>query len=111
FAENKRLEQLQCHFLGQTTLVQTQGWPHNDHRTTRVVNALTEQVLTETTLLTLDHISQRLQWTLVGTGNGTSATTVIQQRINRLLQHTLFVAHNNVWRIQVEQTLQAVVTV
>src|SRR5690554_2080305 len=109
--ENKRLEQLQCHFLGQTALVQAQVRADHDDRTAGVVNTLTQQVLTETTLLTLDHVSQGLQRTLVGAGDGTAATAVIQQRIDRFLQHTLFVAHDNVRGIQLQQALETVVPV
>ena len=94
--EDKWLEQFQRHFLGQTALVQTQSRTYGDNRTTGVVDTLTEQVLTETTLLTLDHISQRLQRTLVRTGNGTTTATIIQQRIHRLLQHPLFVTDDDV---------------
>ncbi|SPX09592.1 Uncharacterised protein [Escherichia coli] len=47
------LNSLQCHFLRQTALMQTQVWTYGDYRTTGVVNTLTEQVLTETTLFTL----------------------------------------------------------
>ena len=91
--------------------MQTQSRTNHDHRTTGVVHALTEQVLTETTLLTLDHIGQGLERTLVGAGDGTAATTVVQQRINRLLQHALLVAHDDIRRSQIKQALQTVVTV
>ena len=76
--------------------MQTQGRAYHDHGTTGVVNALTQQVLTETTLLTFNHVSKRFQRTLVGAGDGTAATTVIQQRINRFLQHALLVAHDDI---------------
>ena len=111
FAKDERLEQLKRHLLRQTALVQTQGRTDHDHRTTGVVYALTQQVLTEATLLTFNHVCQRLQRTLVGTRNGTTTTTVVQQRVNRLLQHTLLVPHDNIGRRQVQQTLQTVVTV
>src|SRR5690606_29326901 len=102
--KDERLEQFQRHFLRQTTLVQTQLRTHGNYGTTRVVHALTQQVLTETTLLTFDHVSQRFQRTLVGTGDRTTATTVIQQGVDRFLQHTLFVAHDDVRRVRLEQT-------
>src|SRR5690606_36120027 len=70
-----------------------------------------EQVLTETALLALDHVGQGLQRTLVGTSDGTATATVVQQRIDRFLQHALFVAHDDVRRRQVEHALQTVVTV
>src|SRR5476651_286707 len=110
-AENERLEQLESHLLRQTALVQTQGRAYGNYRTTGVVNTLTEQVLTETTLLTLDHVSQGFQRTLVRTGDSAATTTVVEQGIDSFLQHTLFVAHDDVRSGQIEQTLQAVVTV
>ncbi len=108
---DERLEQLKRHLLGQTALVQTQGWAHGDDRAAGVVDALTQQVLTETPLLALDHVGQRLQRTLVGAGDGATATTVVEQRIDGLLQHALLVAHDDVRCVEVEQTLQAVVAV
>ncbi len=104
-AEDERLEQLQGHLLRQTALVQAQGRTDGDHGTTGVVDALTQQVLTETTLLALDHVGQRLQRALVGTGDGTAATAVVQQGVHGFLQHALFVAHDDVRRSQLEQAL------
>src|SRR6185437_7786972 len=109
--EDERLEQLQRHLLGQTALVQTQGRTDHDHRTTGVVHALAEQVLAEAALLALDHVGERLQRALVGAGDGTAATAVVEQRIDRFLQHALLVAHDDVRRIELEQALQAVVAV
>ena len=91
--------------------MQTQSRANGNNRTTGVVNALAKQILTETTLLTFNHIGQRFQRTLVGASDGTTATTVVKQRINRFLQHALFVAHDDVRRAQIEQALEAVVTV
>ena len=110
-AVDERFEQLQRHFLRQTALMQTQVWTYGDYRTTGVVNTLTEQVLTETTLFTFDHIGQRFQRTFVGTGDRTTATTVIQQGVDRFLQHTFFVSYDDVRRSQIQQTFQTVVTV
>ncbi|MNV15609.1 hypothetical protein D3C71_1063400 [compost metagenome] len=110
-AIDERFEQFQCHFLRQTALMQTQVWTYGDNRTTGVVNALTEQVLTETTLFTFDHIGQRFQRTFVRTGDRTTATTVIQQGINGFLQHTFFVTYDDVRRSQIQQSFQTVVTV
>src|SRR3990167_1897546 len=110
-AENERLEQLEGHLLRQAALVQTQGRAHGNYRTTGVVHALTEQVLAETTLLTLDHVGQGLQRTLVRAGDGATATAVVEQGVDRFLQHALFVAHDDVRCGQIEQALEAVVTV
>ncbi|AKA27550.1 hypothetical protein PCL1606_61070 (plasmid) [Pseudomonas chlororaphis] len=110
-AENERFEQLESHFLRQAALVQTQGRTYGNYRTTGVVNTLTEQVLTETTLLTLDHVGQGFQRTLVRTGDSATTTTVVEQCVDGFLQHTLFVAHDDVRSGQIQQALQAVVTV
>ena len=108
---DERLEQLKRHLLGQTALVQLQlGAGHND-RTTGEVDALAQKVLTEATLLTFQHVGQRLQRALVGTGDDAAATAVVEQCINGFLQHPLFVADDDVRRAQFDQTLQTVVPV
>ena len=48
---NKRLKELQCHFLRQAALVHFQLRANNDNGTAGIVNTLTEQVLTEAALL------------------------------------------------------------
>ena len=53
-----RLEQFESHLLGQSTLVKLELRTNNDDRTTRVVDALSEQVLAETSLLSLEHVGQ-----------------------------------------------------
>ena len=53
FADDKRLVELGGHQFGQTTFTHLQLRADHDDRTGRVVDTLTEQVLTETTLLTL----------------------------------------------------------
>ena len=55
---NERLEQLERHLFGQTALVELEVRTDHDDRTARVVDALTEQVLTEPTLLALEHVAQ-----------------------------------------------------
>ena len=91
--------------------MQLQGRPYDDHRAARVIDALAEQVLAEAALLALDHVRERLQRPLVGAGDGAGAAAVVEQRVDRFLQHALFVAHNDVWRREVEQAPQAIVAV
>ena len=55
------LEELQRHGLGQTALVQQQLGVGNDYRTAGVVDTLAQQVLTETTLLALEGLGERLE--------------------------------------------------
>ena len=91
--------------------MQTQVRTHRNHGTTRVVHTLTQQILTEATALTLDHVGQGLQRTLGRTGHGLAATAVIQQAVNGFLQHTLFIANDDVRSLQFEQTFQTVITI
>src|ERR1700758_2987888 len=108
---DERLEQLQRHLLRQAALMQAQLGTDHDHRTARIVDALAEQVLTEPALLALEHVGERLQRTLVGAGDDAAAATVVEQVVDRLLQHALFVADDDVRRAQLHQPLQAVVAV
>src|ERR1700742_3051202 len=77
---DERLEQLKRHLLRQAALMQTQLGTDHDYRTPRIVNALAKQVLAETALLALEHVGERLQRTLVGTGNDTATAAVVEQR-------------------------------
>ena len=108
---DERLEQLQRHLLRQAALVQLQLGTHDDHRTAGIVDALAQQVLAEAPLLALQHVGQRLQRALVGTGDDPAAAAVVEQGVHRLLQHPLLVADDDVRRAQLDQPLQAVVPV
>ena len=55
-AVDEWFKKLERHFLGQTTLMQFQLGTRHNHRTTREVDAFPQKVLTETALLTLQHI-------------------------------------------------------
>ena len=53
FFHYERLEQLDCHFLWKSTLINLQLRTNYDNGTSGIVNTLTKKVLTETSLLTL----------------------------------------------------------
>src|SRR5712672_3749693 len=108
---DERLEQFERHLLRQAALMQPQFGTDHDHRTAGIVDALAEQVLAETALLALQHIGERFQRTLVGAGDDASAAAVVEQRVDGLLQHALFVADDDVGRAQLHQPLQAIVAV
>ena len=57
-ANDEWLEQNECHLLRKTTLAELQRRTRNNHRTTGVINALTEKILTEATLLTFKHVGE-----------------------------------------------------
>ena len=109
--DHERLEQLQRHLLGQTALVQLELRTDDDDRTAGVVDALSEQVLAETTLLSLEHVAQGLEGAVTGTGDGTTAATVVEQCVDGLLQHPLLVVDDDLGSTEVEQATQTVVAV
>mgnify|MGYP000672846349 CR=1 FL=1 len=55
------LEQLESHFLRQTALIDLQVRSDDDNASSRVVDSLTEKVLTEASLLTSEHFGERLE--------------------------------------------------
>ena len=75
--ENERLEQFQRHFLWQPALMQLQRRADHNDGTTGVVHTLAEQVLTEASRFTFDHVSERFQRALVCARHGLATTTVI----------------------------------
>ena len=108
---DERLEQLERHLLRQAALMQLELGADHDHRAAGIVDALAEQVLPEPALLALQHVGERLQRTLVGAGDDAAAPSVVEQRIDRLLQHALLVADDDVRRAQLHQPLQTIVAV
>ena len=108
---DERLEQLEGHQLRQAALVQLQRRAGHDDRTARVVDALAEQVLTEPALLALEHVRERLQRPVARSGDRTATAAVVEQGVNRLLQHALLVVDDDLRRTQVQKPLEAVVPV
>ena len=83
----------------------------HDHRAAGVVDALAEQVLAEAPLLALEHVREALQRPVARAGDGAAAATVVEQRVDGLLQHALLVVDDDLRRAEVEQPLEAVVAV
>ena len=105
------LEQLERHLLRQPALMQLELRAHHDHRAARIVDALAEQVLAEPPLLALEHVGERLERPLVRACDDASAPSVVEQRVDRLLQHPLLVADDDVGRAKLHQPLQTIVAV
>src|SRR3546814_11332963 len=74
---DERLEQLERHLLRQAALVQLEFRTDDDDRTARIVDEPAERVLAETALLALQHVTARLQRTLVGAGNPADEAPVV----------------------------------
>ena len=108
-AYNKRLVKLGSHILGQAALVHLQLGTNDDYRTSRIIDTLTKQVLAETTRLAFKAVGKRLQRT-VGIGlHRTRLARVVEERVNGLLQHTLFVAQDYLRSLYFDKAFQAVV--
>ena len=105
------LEQLEGHLLRQAALVQLERRADDDNRTAGVVDALAEQVLAEAALLALEHVGERLQRTVARARDGAAAATVVEEAVDRFLEHALLVVHDDLGGTEVEQALQAVVAV
>ena len=52
------LEKYQCHFLGQTALVQFKFGTNDDDGSTRVINAFAQKILPESALFPLEHVTE-----------------------------------------------------
>ncbi len=108
---HERLEELERHLFGQAALMQLERRTDHDDRTSRIVDALAEQVLPEASLLAFENVGERLERTIVGAGDGTAAAAVVDQRVDRFLQHALFVLDDDLGRVELEQPLETVVAV
>ena len=82
----------------------------DDDRTGRVVDTLTEEVLTEATLLPLEAIGEGLEGTVVIGAYSTGLTRVVEEGVNSFLEHALFVAQDDFRRLDLDHTLQTIVT-
>src|SRR5712692_2540819 len=105
------LEELERHLLGQTALVELQLRADNDDGSAGVIHALAEEVLAETPLLALEGVAEGLERAVVGSAENATAAAIVEQCVNGLLQHALFVAHDDVRRAELHELLQTVVAV
>ena len=105
------LEQLKSHFLGQTALENLEVGSDDDNGTSGIVNTFTEQVLSETSLLTAQHLGKRFERAVARSGHGASAAAVVKQSVDSFLKHTLFVSDDDVGRFKLHKSSQTVVTV
>src|SRR6185436_9439714 len=108
---DERLEQLERHLLRQTALVQAELRSDDDDRTAGVVDALAEEVLAEASLLALQSVAERLQRAVVRALEHAAAAAVVEERVDRFLEHALFIADDDVRRAQLEELLETVVAV
>ena len=111
FLHNEGFEQFDGHLLRKTALINLQLRTYDDNGTSGIVNTLTQQVLTETSLLTFQHIGKGFQCTVSRTGDRSAAASVVDEGIDCLLQHTLLVADDDIRSAKLKQAGKTVVTV
>ena len=92
---DERLEELERHLLGEPALVELQLGTDHDDGAAGVVDALAEEVLAEAPLLALEGVGERLQRTAVGALDDAAAAAVVEQGVDRLLEHALLVADDH----------------
>ena len=105
------LEELEGHLLGKAALVKLELRSDDDHRTPGIVDPLAQKVLAETSLLALQHVRERAQRPLVGAGDGAAAPAIVEQCVDRFLQHALLVANDDLRSVQLDEPLEPVVAV
>src|SRR5437868_13560621 len=87
-ANDERLEQNLRHLLRQTTLMEFEFRSDDNDRTSRIIDAFAEQILTETSAFTLEHVAQRFQRAIAGASHSAAVAAVVEQRVHRFLQHS-----------------------
>ena len=108
---NERLEQLKSHLFRKSALINLQVRTDDDNRTSRIVDTLTEKVLTEASLLTLEHIRKGLERSVVRTCNRAASSSVVDKGVNGFLKHSLFVSDNDARSAELNQLFESVITV
>ena len=97
------------HILRQTAFVHLQLGANDDDRTRRIVDTLTEQVLAEASLLTLQTIGERFEEAVGVRLDGARLTRVVEERIDGLLEHALLVAEDDFRGADVDEPFETVV--
>ncbi len=109
--EDERLEELQGHLLGQAALVELELGADDDDGPARVVDALAEEVLSETPLLAPQGLAQGLEGPPVGAEVDAAALAVVEEGVDGLLEHPLLVADDELGGLELDELLQPVVAV
>src|SRR5579883_2113889 len=104
-------EQLERHLLGQATLMELKLRTDYNDRAAGVIDAFSEQILPEAALLALQSVGKRFERAVIGATQHASAPAVIKQSIHGLLQHALFIAHDDIGSVQFDEFLEPVVPV
>ena len=108
-ADDEGLVEFGGHELGETALAHLEFGTDDDHGTTGIVDALTEEVLTETSLLTLQRVGEGLEGTVAFALDGAALAAVVEKAVDGFLEHALLIAQNDVGSFDLDETLETVV--
>ena len=105
------LEQLKCHFFGQTALIKFEFRSYDDDGTSGIVHAFAEEVLTESALFAAQQTGKGFQISVAGAADRLASPAVVDERVHRLLEHTFLVADDDVGRAEFLELFKTVVAV
>ena len=108
-ADDEGLVELGGHVLGEAALVHLELGADDDYGTCGVVDALTEEVLTEATLLALEGVGEGLEGTVCVALHGRALAGVVEEGVDGFLKHALLVSEDNLGGLDFEEALQTVV--
>src|SRR5580692_11718339 len=108
---NEWFKQNERHLLRQAALVKLQLRTNHDHRTARVVDSFSKQVLAEPAALPFEHVAQRLQGAISCAGYGPAVPAVIEQSVDGFLKHPFFVPDDDIRGLQLQKILETSVAV
>ena len=110
-ADDEGLEEAEGHLLRKPALVDVEFGTDDDDRAPGIVHALSEEVLAEAPLLSLEHVGEGLEGAVSGACDGAAVAAVVHKRVNGLLEHPLFVADDDRGRRDLEEVLESAVAV
>ena len=97
------------HELGQTALAHIEFGTYHDDRTCRVVNTLTEEVLTEAALLALKRVTERLERAIGLALDRGALAGVVEETVNSFLKHAFLITQDNLRGLDFYEAAKAVV--
>ncbi len=109
FPYNERFVEFGGHVLGKPAFMHLQFGSYHDNGTGGIVNTFTKQVLAETALFPFKAVGQRFKSTISFCLNGIRFAGVIEQGIDGFLEHTFFVAQNDLGSFNLDKAFETVV--
>ena len=108
-ADDEGLVELGGHEFGETAFAHLEFGTYDDDGTTGIVDALTEEVLAETALLTLEGVGERLEGTVAFALDGAALAAVVEKAVDGFLEHAFLIAQDDVGGFDLDETLETVV--